>query len=51
MVKAIKREDYYNYSCLCDKCGAILLYNNEDIVHDDKIDYIICPKCGERIEV
>lgn len=51
MVKAIKREDYYNYSCLCDKCGAILLYNNEDIVRDDKIDYIICPKCGERIEV
>ena len=51
MVKAIKREEYYNYSCFCSKCDAILLYNSEDIVRDDKIDYIICPKCGERIEV
>ena len=51
MVKAITREEYYNYSYFCNKCDAILLYNNEDVIHDDRIDYIICPKCGERIEL
>ena len=44
----IKREDYYNHSCSCDGRGLILLYNNEDVVLDDNIDYIICPVCGER---
>lgn len=48
MIKAIKREDYYNNSCSCDGCGLILLYNNEDVVLDDNIDYIICPVCKER---
>lgn len=48
MIKAIKREDYYNHSCSCDGCGLILLYNNEDVVLDDNIDYIVCPVCGER---
>ena len=51
MIKAIKQEDYYNYSCFCDGCGLILLYNSEDIMLDDDIDYIICPVCGERNEV
>ena len=50
MIKAIQREDYYNYSCLCDRCGLILLYNDKDVMFDD-IDYIICPVCGERNEV
>ena len=48
MIKAVKREDYYNHSCFCDRCGLILLYNSEDIARDD---YIICPICGERNEV
>ena len=48
MVKAIKQEDYYNHSCSCDGCGLILLYNNEDVMLNDDIDYIICPVCGER---
>ena len=47
MIKAIKREDYYNYSCFCDGCGRLLLYNSEDIERDN-IDYIICPVCGEK---
>ena len=51
MVKAITLEEYYNYSCFCSKCDAILLYNNEDIIHDDRIDYIICPKCGEKVYI
>ena len=48
MIKALKREDYYDYSCFCDGCGRILLYNSEDIILDDNIDYIICPVCGEK---
>lgn len=48
MVKAIQREDYYNYTCFCDRCGLILLYNDEDVMLDDNI---ICPVCGERNEV
>lgn len=48
MIKAIKQEDYYNYSCSCDGCGLILLYNNEDVILTDDIDYIICPECGEK---
>ena len=48
MIKAIKREDYYNYSCFCERCGLILLYNDEDVMFDDDI---ICPVCGERNEV
>lgn len=51
MVKAITREEYYNYSCFCSKCNSILLYNNEDIIRKNRIDYIICPKCEERIYV
>ena len=42
MIKAIKREDYYNNSCFCDGCGLILLYNDEDvcILGDENVKYI-----------
>lgn len=51
MVKAIKRENLYRYNCPCIQCGLVLLYNNEDIILDEDIDYIICPNCGEKMYV
>lgn len=51
MIKAVTREELYDYRGFCSKCSKYLLYNSEDIIRGLAIDHIICPECGERIYV
>ena len=34
----------------CNKCGAIIGFDNSDIIRDDMGCEIICPNCGNSIK-
>lgn len=34
----------------CQKCGAIVGFDNEDIIRDEMGCEIICPNCGTSIK-
>lgn len=34
----------------CDKCGAIIGFDNSDIIRDEMGCEIICPNCGYSIK-
>lgn len=51
MIKVIKHGRFKQ--CICNNCGCIFTYENEDIKHVDKGTYIVvtfveCPNCTER---
>lgn len=54
MKTIIKHGNIDIYQVICEKCGCIFQYNDEDILEDDKDFYfrykVSCPDCGLDIE-
>ena len=43
LIKAYHQKD-------CNKCGAIIGFDNSDIIRDEMGCEIICPNCGNSIK-
>ena len=52
MVKVIGKEPLIKayHQKTCYKCGAIVGFDNSDIIRDDMGCEIICPNCGHDIK-
>ncbi len=50
MAKVIGFENKLEHRQYCNKCKAIIAFNNSDIIRDDMGCEIICPNCGNSIK-